>query len=93
VRAIAEESERRDAAAVLPRADGRLQPLAGVWRRAALPAARRRIAAGDLSLRGLAEEVGAEILGEDWWRRFDPSGAAFANLNTLEDWAAHRERA
>jgi len=95
LRAIAEESERREAAAVLPRADGRLQPLAGVWRRAALGAARRRIAEGDhsLSLHGLAEEVGAEVLDETWWRRWDPSGASFANLNTLEDWAALRERA
>jgi len=93
MRAIAEEAERRDAAAVLPSADGRLQPLAGVWRRAALAAARRRIEAGDLSLHGLAEEVGAEVLEEEWWRRFDPSGRAFANLNTLEDYAALRERA
>ena len=93
IRAIAEESERRDAPAVLPRADGRLQPLAGVWRRAALPAARRRIAAGELSLHGLAEELGADVLDETWWRRWDPSGASFANLNTLEDWAAMRERA
>jgi len=93
VRAIAEESERREALAVLPRADGRLQPLAGLWRRAALHAARRRIDEGELSLHGLAEEVGAAVLDESWWRRFDPSGAAFANLNTLEDWAALRERA
>jgi len=93
MRAIAEEAGRRDAAAVLPRADGRLQPLAGVWRRAALPVVGRRIEAGDLSLHGLAEEVGAETLDEGWWRRFDPSGNAFANLNTLEDYAALRERA
>ena len=93
VRAIAEESERREALAVLPRADGRLQPLAGVWRRAALPAARRRIEGGALSLHGLAEEVGADVLDEGWWRKIDPSGAAFANLNTLGDWAALRERA
>jgi molybdopterin-guanine dinucleotide biosynthesis protein A len=93
IRAIAEESERREAAAVLPRADGRLQPLAGVWRRGALPATRRRIRDGELSLHGLAEEVGADVLDESWWRRWDPSGSAFANLNTLEDWAALRERA
>jgi molybdopterin-guanine dinucleotide biosynthesis protein A len=93
VRAIAEESENRDALAVLPRADGRLQPLAGVWRRGALPAARRRIEEGALSLHGLAEEVGAEVLDESWWRRLDPSGTAFSNLNTLEEWAALRERA
>ena len=93
MRAIAEEAERRDAVAVLPSADGRLQPLAGVWRRAALPVVRRRIEAGERSLHGLAGEVVAEVLDESWWRAFDPSGSAFANLNTLEDYAALRERA
>lgn len=91
--AIAERSLASEAAAVVPRADGRLQPLAAVWRRSVLPAAERRIASGDLSLHGLAEEVGAEILEEAEWRRVDPSGAAFANLNTLEEYAALRERA
>ena len=47
---------------MVPRAEGRLQPLAAVWRRAVLPLARRRIEAGELSLHGLAEEVGAEII-------------------------------
>ena len=91
--AIAERSLASEAAAVLPRADGRLQPLAGVWRKAASAEAARRIAKGDLSLHGLAEAVGAEILAESEWAAVDPSGAAFVNLNTLEDWAALRERA
>ena len=64
-----------------------------MWRRAALPVVRRRIEAGERSLHGLAEEVGADVLDESWWRRFDPSGTAFANLNTLEEYAALRERA
>jgi molybdopterin-guanine dinucleotide biosynthesis protein A len=51
------------------------------------------MAAGQLSLHGLAEEVGAEILDEAQWRAIDPSGVAFANLNTLEEYAALRERA
>ena len=93
LRAIAERSLVSRAAAVIPRAEGRLQPLAAVWRRAAAPAARRRIAAGEYSLHGLAVEVGAEIFEEAEWSALDPSGTAFANLNTLEDWAALRERA
>jgi molybdopterin-guanine dinucleotide biosynthesis protein A len=93
LRAIARRSLATEAAAVVPRADGRLQPLAAVWRRSVLAAARRRIAAGELSLHGLAEEVGAEIFDENAWRPFDPSGLAFANLNTLEEYAALRERA
>jgi molybdopterin-guanine dinucleotide biosynthesis protein A len=58
-----------------------------------LPAARARIDRGDLSLHGLAEEVDAEILPEEIWRAIDPSGNSFANLNTIEEYAANRERA
>lgn len=92
-RRIAERSLATEALAVVPRADGRLQPLAAVWRRAALPEVERRIAAGQRSLRDLAVAVGATILEETDWRDVDPSGSAFANLNTLEEWEAHRERA
>ncbi|HEY1433795.1 MAG TPA: molybdenum cofactor guanylyltransferase [Thermoanaerobaculia bacterium] len=93
VRAIVERSLASEAAAVVPRADGRLQPLAAVWRRAALSAARRRVAAGELSLQELARSVGAEIFEEEDWKAVEPSAAAFANLNTLEEYAAMRGRA
>lgn len=79
--------------ALLPRADGRLQPLAAVWRKAALAELDRRVAIGELSLAGLADALQAEVLPEDVWRALDPSGNAFANLNTLDEYAAMRERA
>ena len=93
LRAIAQRSLASAAAAIRPWADGRLQPLAGVWRARVLPAARERVARGDLSLHGLAEEVGAEIFPEETWRAIDPSGNSFANLNTIEQYTAMRERA
>jgi len=93
MRAIAERALACEAMAVVPRAEGRLQPLAAVWRKAVLPAARARIERGELSLSGLADAVGAEVLSEEDCRRVDPSGNAFANLNTIEDYVAHRERA
>jgi molybdopterin-guanine dinucleotide biosynthesis protein A len=93
IRAIAERSLAGGAAAVVPRADGRLQPLCAVWRRSVLPAALARIGRGELSLHGLAEEVGAEIVLEEVWRALDPSGNSFANINTIEEYAAIRERA
>jgi molybdopterin-guanine dinucleotide biosynthesis protein A len=93
LRAIACRSLSGDAGAVVPRAHGRLQPLAAVWRRRALDPARRRVAAGDLSLHGLAREVGADVFDEAQWSAIDPAGVAFANLNTLTDYEAHRERA
>ena len=47
----------------------------------------------ELSLHGLAQEVGAEVIAEEEWRRADPSGNSFANANTLEQYVALRERA
>jgi molybdopterin-guanine dinucleotide biosynthesis protein A len=93
IRAIAERSLASRAAAVVPLADGRLQPLSAVWRRSVLPAALARIERGELSLHGLAEEIGAEIVAEEIWRALDPSGNSFANINTIEEYAAIRERA
>ena len=93
IREIARRGLASDAVAVVPRAGGKLQPLAAVWRRAALPEAERRIAAGELSLHGLAEAAGVEVIEEIEWRAQDSSGNAFENLNTLEQYAALRERA
>jgi molybdopterin-guanine dinucleotide biosynthesis protein A len=93
IREIARRGQETEAPALVPRAAGLLQPLAAVWRRDALSVARSRIARGELSLHGLAEEAGAEILEEDVLRDCDPSGVAFTNLNTIESWVAMRERA
>lgn len=92
VREIAFRGLHTPAPALVPEANGRLQPLAAVWRKSAARFAQNRMARGLLSLTALAEEVGAEILAESDWRKLDPSGNAFANVNTISDWAAHRER-
>jgi molybdenum cofactor guanylyltransferase len=90
LRAIAARGLEISAAAVVPRAEGSLQPLAAVWRRQVLPEARAHAARGDLSLQGLALEVGAEILPEEAWRALDPSGNSFANVNTIEQYVSAR---
>jgi molybdopterin-guanine dinucleotide biosynthesis protein A len=92
VHEIAMRGSRTAPAALIPEAGGRLQPLAAVWRKSAARFAKNRIARGILSLTGLAEEIGADILAESEWRKFDRSGNAFANLNTFQEYAAHRER-
>jgi molybdopterin-guanine dinucleotide biosynthesis protein A len=92
VREIVRRAEATSALALIPEAGGRLQPLAAVWRRAAARFARNRIARDQLSLSGLADEVGAETLPESEWRKIDPSGASFTNVNTFNDYLAHRER-
>ncbi|HEY6066674.1 MAG TPA: molybdenum cofactor guanylyltransferase [Thermoanaerobaculia bacterium] len=93
VREIAVRGLRTPAPALIPEAGGRMQPLAAVWRKSAARFAKNRIARGVLSLASLADEVAAEILPEREWRKLDPSGNAFANLNTFKEYAAHRERA
>jgi molybdopterin-guanine dinucleotide biosynthesis protein A len=92
-RALVEASLGSRAAALLPVSEGRLQPLAAVWRRSALPEIERRIARGDLSLQDLARAVSAEVFAEERWRALDPSGRSFDNVNTIEDYLAVRERA
>lgn len=92
IRAIGKRGLTTAAPAVVPEASGLIQPLAAVWRRCVLPTARARAARGELSLHGLAEEVGAEIFTEQEWRALDPSGNSFANVNTIQDYAAARER-
>ena len=93
LRVIAARGLATKAAALIPRAGGKLQPLAAVWRQAALATAKCRIGKENLSLHALAEDVGAEIFDESEWRSLDPSGTAFENLNTLEQYEAMRERA
>jgi len=93
MRVIAARGLATEAAALIPRAGGKLQPLAAVWRREALATARCRIGKAQLSLQALAEDVGAEVFDESEWRSLDPSGTAFENLNTLEQYEAMRGRA
>ncbi len=93
IRLIGERGLRTPAAVLVPRSGGLLQPLAAVWRHKIRPLAETRIARGARSLHELAEEAGAEVLAEEEWRAIDPSGNSFVNINTLEDYAAMRERA
>jgi molybdenum cofactor guanylyltransferase len=78
-------AQRADAAAVLVRWGGRLQPLHAFWSRACLPALTRLLAEGEPSLRDLVAAVPARIVEEDAFRATDPDGRALENANTPED--------
>jgi molybdopterin-guanine dinucleotide biosynthesis protein A len=78
-------SRRAGALAVVPRWDGRLEPLHALWSRSALPALERALGEGDLSLRRLAGLVGAVVVEAEAWRAVDPAGRAFLNANTPEE--------
>jgi molybdopterin-guanine dinucleotide biosynthesis protein A len=69
----------------------RLEPLVAVYRRApALAAARSRLAGppGGHSLLGLLAGLRTLVVEEPDWRRLDPDGRSFADLDDPADLAA-----
>jgi molybdopterin-guanine dinucleotide biosynthesis protein A len=80
-----------EAEAVACRRGPRLEPLVAVYRRApALAAARARLAgpAGDHSLLGLLAGLRTLVVEEPEWRRVDPDGRSFVDLDDPADLAA-----
>ncbi|HSN13869.1 MAG TPA: molybdenum cofactor guanylyltransferase [Anaeromyxobacteraceae bacterium] len=73
---------RGDAPALVPRWQGRLEPLHAFWSRRCLPDVERLLRAGDPSFGELAAAVGARVVEEAEWRAIDPDGRAFENVNT-----------
>ena len=80
-----------EADAVACRRGPRLEPLVAVYRRApALAAARSRLAGppGGRSLLGLLAGLRTLVVEEPDWRRLDPDGRSFADLDDPADLAA-----
>lgn len=73
---------------VVPRWEGRLQPLLAVYRRTVLPYLEAQLAKGELRPVFLFDKVRTCFVEEDEIRRFDPEGASFFNMNRPEDYAA-----
>jgi molybdenum cofactor guanylyltransferase len=79
------------AEAVACRRGPRLEPLVAVYQRApALAAARARLAgpAGGRSLTGLLADLATLVVEEPEWRRLDPDGRSFVDLDDPADLAA-----
>ncbi|HZD37133.1 MAG TPA: hypothetical protein VE664_00675, partial [Actinomycetes bacterium] len=72
----------------------RLEPLVAVYQRApALAAAGALLEAGaDRSLRALLGALSTSVIEEPEWRRADPDGASFVDLDDPADLAAFEER-
>jgi molybdopterin-guanine dinucleotide biosynthesis protein A len=80
-----------EAEAVACRRGPRLEPLVAVYERApALAAARARLAgpAAGRSLTGLLADLGTLVVEEPEWRRLDPDGRSFVDLDDPADLAA-----
>ena len=80
---------------VVPRWDGRLQPLLAVYRHSVLPHLERQLANGELRPVFLFDRVRTLRVEEDEIRRLDPEGASFFNMNAPADYeeASSRWRA
>ena len=70
---------------VLPRRDGRPDPLCGIYRRSILGVASANLAAGELALRSVFEAVDTDYLEGADLEALDPDGSALTNLNLPED--------
>lgn len=81
-----------DADAVVPRAQGRLQPLLAAYSRACLQPARETLAGGERAIAAMLDRVRTRILEEDALREADPALASFTNVNTWEQYRALLQR-
>ena len=77
---------------VVPRWEGRDQPLHAVYRRSVLPHLAELLARGQLRPVYLFDRVRTRRIDEEEIRRFDPDGASFFNMNTPEDYAEAQRR-
>lgn len=77
---------------VVPRWDGRLQPLLAVYRRTVLPHLEAQLAKGELRPVYLFDKVRTRVVEEDELRQYDPAGGSFFNMNTPEDYAVALKR-
>ena len=93
-------SLRSDADVVVPRWEGRYQPLFAIYRRTVLPLLQAQLERGQLRPVSLFDQVRTRTVEEDEIRRFDPEGECFFNMNEPADyeraltlWQARREGA
>jgi molybdopterin-guanine dinucleotide biosynthesis protein A len=82
----------RQGVGVVPRVDGRWEPLAAVYTRSVLPLLKERIRLEKFGLREFVDEAvsfgflaGLQCSGED-------AGDRFLNLNTRDDWRSYIQR-
>lgn len=76
-----------DEDAVVPVTAEGPQPLHAVYARSALPALRGALEGGRLALRAALQGLRVREVGEDEWRRADPTGTFALNLNSPADLA------
>jgi len=78
--------------AVVPRWNGRLQPLHAVYRTSVWPFLAEQLDRGELRTTALFERVRTRTVEEGEILKFDPEGASFFTMNTPEEYAAAVEQ-
>jgi molybdopterin-guanine dinucleotide biosynthesis protein A len=74
---------------VIPRWQGFLEPLHGLYRVAACaPAAELALRKAQRRVIAFYSDVRVRVMEEEAVRRWDPSGESFFNVNTIEDYQA-----
>ncbi len=82
--------KRRRADAVVPRWNGRLQPLCAVYSRSCLPFGEALAAERRFSILGLLDRMDVRVVEEETLRREDPEGRSFLDADTPADLAGMR---
>jgi molybdopterin-guanine dinucleotide biosynthesis protein A len=75
--------------AVVPEGDDGPEPLVAVYRPAVIPTIEARVDRGDLSLRGLLDEIDTLRVPVEQLRPFDPALRSLRNVNRPEDLTDH----
>lgn len=83
---------REGAQAVVPRVEGRPQPLHARYARTILPAVRARLTRGELRLLSLLDDLEVDWIDEPELRTIDPDLNGLTNVNTPEELARARRR-
>ena len=71
---------------VVPRWEGRLQPLHAVYRRSVVPLLQQQLQRGELRPVSLYDKVRTLKVEEEEIRTVDPEGSSFFNMNTPEEY-------
>jgi molybdenum cofactor guanylyltransferase len=82
-----------DAVVVLPRADGKLQPLCALYRREFAQPAEQALQAGRNRIDSLFASVKTRVIEEEEFTHAGFSAVMFRNLNTPEEWTEERQKA
>lgn len=87
---LVQRAEASTADVVLARSTGGFEPLCACWRPQAAGRLRQAFERGVRKMMEGVQQVKAEVLDDQHWKRFDSSGRLFWNMNTLEDYEEAR---